>query len=120
MSGCGLVRIFLCAVSLVEEFDIVRCAGIGCAEVEGCVGGVAECFMDATDLPKDFCIVGKCVCERFERGECTGIVSSRAAEIEFVDMRYGNGFTIGWKSGARSPVHDAGPDEQGMVAGIIE
>lgn len=49
-----------------------------------------------------------------------GIVSRRASEIEFVDMRYSNGFTIGWKSGARSPVHDSGPAEQGLVAGIIE
>ena len=48
------------------------------------------------------------------------IVARREPEIEFVDMRYGNGFTIGWKSGAGSPVLDAGPDEQGMVAGMIE
>jgi len=48
------------------------------------------------------------------------IVSRRESEIEFVDMRYGNGFAIGWKSGARSPVFEAGSDEPGMVAGIIE
>jgi cell division protein FtsQ len=50
------------------------------------------------------------------------IVSSREPEIEFVDMRYGNGFTIGWKSGARSPLlePDSDSDESGMVAGIIE
>ena len=29
-----------------------------------------------------------------------GIVAGRAAEIDFVDMRYSNGFTIGWKNGA--------------------
>ena len=49
-----------------------------------------------------------------------GIVARRAPEIEFVDMRYSNGFTIGWKSGARSPVHDSGAAEPGMVAGMIE
>ena len=48
------------------------------------------------------------------------IISRRESEIEFVDMRYSNGFTIGWKIGARSPVHDSDPDAQGMVAGIIE
>jgi len=49
-----------------------------------------------------------------------GIVSRREPEIEFVDMRYGNGFTIGWKSGARSPVIGADSDEQDMLAGMIE
>jgi cell division protein FtsQ len=48
------------------------------------------------------------------------IVSRRAAEIEFVDMRYSNGFTVGWKNGARSPVGESGADAPGMLAGIIE
>ena len=48
------------------------------------------------------------------------IVSSREAEIDYVDMRYSNGFTIGWKSGARSPVLEIDGDEPGMVAGMIE
>ncbi len=30
------------------------------------------------------------------------IVTARAAEIDFVDMRYSSGFTIGWKDGALS------------------
>jgi cell division protein FtsQ len=46
------------------------------------------------------------------------IISSREAEIEFVDMRYSNGFTIGWKDGARAPVSDSKPAEGGMVAGL--
>jgi cell division protein FtsQ len=50
----------------------------------------------------------------------TGIVTSRGTEIEFVDMRYGNGFTIGWKGDARSPVEEPAADEPGMVAGIVE
>ncbi len=31
------------------------------------------------------------------------IVSSEETEIEFVDMRYSNGFTIGWKNGSGPP-----------------
>ena len=46
------------------------------------------------------------------------IISSREAEIEFVDMRYSNGFTIGWKDGARSPVGESTTGEGGMVAGL--
>jgi cell division protein FtsQ len=46
------------------------------------------------------------------------IISSREAEINFVDMRYSNGFTIGWKNGSRSPASEAAASEGGMVAGI--
>lgn len=47
------------------------------------------------------------------------IFSSREGEIDFVDMRYSNGFTIGWKIGSRSPIADpdAGPDADG--AGMV-
>jgi cell division protein FtsQ len=48
------------------------------------------------------------------------IISRRETEIEFVDMRYSNGFTISWKNGARTPVHDPVAEEPGMVAGIVE
>jgi len=37
------------------------------------------------------------------------IITGRAAEIDYVDMRYSNGFTIGWSNGSRSPVTD--PEE---------
>ncbi|MDH3273231.1 MAG: cell division protein FtsQ/DivIB [Gammaproteobacteria bacterium] len=37
------------------------------------------------------------------------IITGRAAEIQYVDMRYSNGFTIGWNNGSRSPVTD--PEE---------
>ena len=47
------------------------------------------------------------------------IISSREAEIEFVDMRYSNGFTIGWKNGSRSPVEDSAAIGQEMVAGRL-
>jgi len=40
--------------------------------------------------------------ERFERFmlAATKLVSQRAADIAYVDMRYGNGFAVGWKGGA--------------------
>jgi cell division protein FtsQ len=40
--------------------------------------------------------------ERFEKfmGAALGIVEHRAADISYVDMRYTNGFAIGWRSGA--------------------
>jgi cell division protein FtsQ len=34
------------------------------------------------------------------------IITGRAADIEYVDMRYGNGFTVGWKGGEKAPVDD--------------
>lgn len=48
------------------------------------------------------------------------IISKRGAEIEFVDMRYSNGFTIGWKNDSRTPAHDSETAGSGLVAGIIE
>jgi cell division protein FtsQ len=44
------------------------------------------------------------------------IITSRAMEIEYVDMRYGNGFTVGWKSGSQTPVSDPERAEQEMLA----
>jgi cell division protein FtsQ len=40
--------------------------------------------------------------ERFEKfmSAALGIVEHRATEISYVDMRYTNGFAIGWRSGA--------------------
>jgi cell division protein FtsQ len=40
--------------------------------------------------------------ERFEKfmGAALGIVEHRAADISYVDMRYTNGFAVGWRSGA--------------------
>jgi cell division protein FtsQ len=46
------------------------------------------------------------------------IIASREAEIDFVDMRYSNGFTIGWKDGSRSPLSESDSNESGMVAGL--
>ena len=45
---------------------------------------------------------GKDVAERTDLflAVVANIITSRAKDIDYVDMRYGNGFTIGWKDGA--------------------
>ena len=44
------------------------------------------------------------------------IVSGRAADIDFVDMRYGNGFTIGWKNGSQPPADNPDQVDPEMLA----
>ncbi len=44
------------------------------------------------------------------------LVSSREAEVEFVDMRYSNGFTIGWAGTDAEPAQVAGQGSAEMVA----
>ena len=44
------------------------------------------------------------------------IITARAGDIDYVDMRYGNGFTIGWKGGAPSPGTDAQKEEKKLLA----
>ena len=44
------------------------------------------------------------------------IITSRAADIDYVDMRYGNGFTIGWKGGSQTPVSDPERASREMLA----
>ena len=44
------------------------------------------------------------------------IITGRATEIEYVDMRYSNGFTIGWNNGSRSPVDDPAEGMDEMLA----
>jgi len=44
------------------------------------------------------------------------IITGRAADIEYVDMRYSNGFTIGWNNGSRTPVEDLEEDMDEMLA----
>lgn len=49
------------------------------------------------------------------------LVSSREEEINFVDMRYGNGFTIGWRRNGTAPAPaSANTSIKGMVAEHIE
>lgn len=45
------------------------------------------------------------------------IISSREAEIDYVDMRYSNGFTIGWKDAGSSPEQAETTIGDGLVAG---
>ena len=40
------------------------------------------------------------------------VITSRAKDIDYVDMRYSNGFTIGWKDGDNRPT--ASPDESAV------
>ena len=44
------------------------------------------------------------------------VITGRAADISYVDMRYSNGFTVGWKDGANSPVADPQQAEREMLA----
>lgn len=44
------------------------------------------------------------------------IITGHAADVQYVDMRYGNGFTIGWKGGARTPTGHPEQAVQKMVA----
>ncbi len=46
----------------------------------------------------------------------TNIIAANATDIHYVDMRYGNGFTIAWKSGAQTPVGDPVQVDREMVA----
>jgi cell division protein FtsQ len=44
------------------------------------------------------------------------VITSRSKDIDYVDMRYSNGFTIGWKSGSNTPVNDPEQADQKMLA----
>jgi cell division protein FtsQ len=44
------------------------------------------------------------------------IITGHAADIDYVDMRYSNGFTIGWKDGATTPVTDPQEKDPAMLA----
>lgn len=44
------------------------------------------------------------------------IIAGRASEIEYIDMRYSNGFTIGWNNGSRTPVGDPQKELDEMLA----
>jgi cell division protein FtsQ len=46
------------------------------------------------------------------------IITGRAADIAYVDMRYGNGFTIGWKNGSEAPVDDPKQDGRKLLASM--
>ena len=44
------------------------------------------------------------------------IITTRAMDIDYVDMRSGNAFTCGWKSGSQTPISDPQRAEQEMLA----
>jgi cell division protein FtsQ len=44
------------------------------------------------------------------------IITSRAADIDYIDMRYSNGFTIGWKSGSGKPAENRVNKKPKMMA----
>lgn len=44
------------------------------------------------------------------------VITARAEDIAYVDMRYSNGFTIGWNEGANTPVTDPENAEREMLA----
>lgn len=48
------------------------------------------------------------------------VISSRETEISYVDMRYSNGFTIGWKEGARKPEDGRESAKQELLAGRLD
>ena len=73
-----MIRIFLCAVGLVEKFYVARCQSISGAEVKGGFGGIAKLVVDPTDFLQDFGVVGVCLRECFECAECCGLVPSGA------------------------------------------
>lgn len=43
------------------------------------------------------------------------IITGRAKDIEYIDMRYGNGFTIGWNGGSNTPLTDPQRTQQEML-----
>jgi cell division protein FtsQ len=49
-------------------------------------------------------------------GVVADIITGRAADIDYVDLRYGNGFTIGWKGGSKTPVSDPQKDSRKLLA----
>lgn len=44
------------------------------------------------------------------------VITGRAADIDYVDMRYSNGFTIGWKDSADLPATSPDAEEEKMLA----
>lgn len=44
------------------------------------------------------------------------VITGRAEDIAYVDMRYSNGFTIGWKDGANTPITNPDNAEREMLA----
>ena len=46
------------------------------------------------------------------------IITGRATDIAYVDMRYGNGFTIGWNGGTNDPADEQQQDGRKLLAAM--
>jgi len=44
------------------------------------------------------------------------VITGRAEDIDYIDMRYSNGFTIGWKDGANTPITNPENTAREMLA----
>ena len=44
------------------------------------------------------------------------IITNRAVDIDYVDMRYSNGFTIGWKNVSKTPTAESSDSRPNMMA----
>lgn len=49
-------------------------------------------------------------------GVVANVITGRAEDISYVDMRYSNGFTIGWKDGANTPISDPENAQRELLA----
>jgi cell division protein FtsQ len=53
---------------------------------------------------------------RREVDQRTELFIAVVADVDYVDMRYNNGFTICWKDGGNTPIADPSQAEQEMLA----
>ena len=85
--ACGfkLVGLFLCAVGLVQQFDVVWRESLSGTQVEGGFRGITECLINATDLSKNDCVIGVGFCEDFEFGKRSGIVTSGTERNDLIE-----------------------------------
>ena len=49
-------------------------------------------------------------------GVVADLITGRSKDIDYVDMRYSNGFTIGWKDGGNTPIENPEQVDQEMLA----
>ena len=73
--SAGLLGVFLGAVGLIEQFNVVRVERVSGAQVEGGFGGVAERLVNVTDLAKNLSVVGEFGGQCIECGQCSCVVS---------------------------------------------
>ena len=70
-----------------------------------------------TDHGAERChVAGVSVGHADARGLDKAVADPGVGDIDYVDMRYGNGFTIGWKGGTPSPETDAQKEENRITS----